>query len=232
MTVTDSDISNNNAYSGSGIYNMGYGVKIDNSNIDYNTATESGAGIENSGTLILTDSNIYSNVVTDNIWGNGGGLDNSGTLNLLGCNIHDNTAAFGGGICNEAGCLLFVNNSSINSNIASGYGGGVCNWQGTTTLNDSNITTNTAMNGGAIYSNAGNTVINFCRIIGNNVSQSLDIISDEDQGILNAENNWWGSNSNPTGRVSGNVDISTWLVLNTNASPTGVTPWRSIKYNS
>ena len=47
MTVTGSDISNNNAYSGGGIYNMGYDVKIDNSNIDYNTATESGAGIEN-----------------------------------------------------------------------------------------------------------------------------------------------------------------------------------------
>ena len=119
---------------------------------------------------------------------------------------------------------MFVKNSSINSNIASSNGGGVCNWQGTTTIDDSNITSNTGVDGGAIYSNQGNTVINFCRIIGNNVSQSLDIISDDDQGILNAENNWWGSNSNPTGRVSGNVDISTWLVLNTNASPTRVTP--------
>ena len=42
ITVTGSYISNNNANSGGGIFNLGYGVEIDNSNIDYNTATESG----------------------------------------------------------------------------------------------------------------------------------------------------------------------------------------------
>ena len=253
MTVTSSDISNNNAILGGGIYNSGSGVNIensninsntattetgsgggiyntgsdfniDNSNINSNTATESGGGVENFGNLIITDSTINYNIVTDNIRGNGGGLDNSGTLDLLGSNICYNTAAFGGGICNEINGILFVNNSSINSNIVSCNGGGVCNWLGTTTLNDSNITSNIALSGGAIYSNAGSTVINFCRIVGNNVCQSLDIISDNDSVTLNAENNWWGSNSNPTGRVSGNVDISTWLVLNTNASPTRVTP--------
>ena len=203
---------------------MGSDVNIDNSDITYNTATEYGGGIKNLGNLILTDSDINYNTVTDGDTGSGGGLDNSGTLNVYGSNICDNTATFGGGICNEGGSLLFVNNSSINSNIASSNGGGVCNWQGTTTIDDSNITCNTGMDGGAIYSNAGNTVINFCRIVGNNVSQSLDIISENDAVTLNAENNWWGSNSAPTGRVSGNVDISKWLVLNINASPTRVIP--------
>ena len=43
-------------------------------------------------------------------------------------------------------------------------------------------------------------------------------------GTVDAINNWWGSNNNPSGEVSGNVNVSTWLVLNTSASPTGISP--------
>jgi uncharacterized repeat protein (TIGR01451 family) len=226
FTINDhSNIYSNSAtaVSGGGIYNTGAILNIIDSNIYSNTCLEAGGGIENLGTTTIDNSNIYLNTILDLDWGGGGGIDNSGILNLLGSNIYGNTAAYGGGICNEIDSVLFVNNSNIYSN-AGVNGGGVCNWQGTTTLNDSNILSNKAVNGGAIYSTAGNTIINFCRIIGNNVSLSFDIISDNDDGTLNAQNNWWGSNTNPSGRVSGNVDVSTWLVLNTYASPNRITP--------
>ena len=65
--------------------------------------------------------------------------------------------------------------------------------------------------------------VNFCRIIGNKDNQSIYIYN-TDGGTVNATNNWWGSNNSPSGEVSGNVDVSTWLVLNINASPTDISP--------
>ncbi|HML05683.1 MAG TPA: Ig-like domain repeat protein, partial [Methanobacterium sp.] len=37
---------------------------------------------------------------------------------------------------------------------------------------------------------------------------------------VNAEYNWWGSNSNPNSQVSGNVDVFPWLILTITPAPT------------
>ena len=40
---------------------------------------------------------------------------------------------------------------------------------------------------------------------------------------VDATNNWWGTNSNPSGLVSGTVTTSPWLVLNITAAPSTIT---------
>ena len=117
----------------------------------------SSAGIWNSGTLTLTDTNVVSNS-----GGKGGGIANSLTgspppetplpiLNLTNSAISGNTAAGeGGGIFNDG--ELNLTNSAISGNTAAGEGGGIISATdaGTITLTNSTISGNTASLGGGI----------------------------------------------------------------------------------
>ncbi|MTK63246.1 MAG: hypothetical protein F8N15_01595 [Methanobacterium sp.] len=73
---------------------------------------------------------------------------------------------------------------------------------------------NKASVGSVIY-NSYNLDVHFCQIIGN---KSKSIIF-SDAGTVNATLNWWGSNSNPSRYVKGNVTVDPWLVLNIHVNP-------------
>jgi hypothetical protein len=82
------------------------------------------------------------------------------------------------------------------------------------------FTGNSGNLGGAIASAGSDTVVvNFSIFLGN-------IARDNSRGnaiyavhSINAENNWWGSNANPSSLIYGDVDYSPWLVLKIRANP-------------
>jgi predicted outer membrane repeat protein len=220
LTLTNSNVYQNTATYGGGIFNEGT-MTLTNSNVYQNTATSllvnsGGGGICNygSGTLTLTNSNVYNN----SAWTDGGGIYiDSGTVNLTNSNVYQNTATNddGGGIHNSG--TMTLTNSGVSQNTAT-WGGGIFN-DGTTILTGSSVCYNTATSGdgGGIY-NQGTMTLRFCRIILNSAPSGTDIY--RDYGSVDAALNWWGSNSDPSSKVSGGVDVSPWLVLNVTANPT------------
>ena len=109
--------------------------------------------------------------------------------------------------------ILDITNSNFTSNTAT-QGGALNNYntgKSILTVTESNLKDNTATNGGALYNDAGTSEIHFNSITGNT---GTDLYSYS--GTLNAQNNWWGTNNNPSSKVTGNVNITTWLVLTSN----------------
>ena len=132
--------------------------------------------------------------------------------------VQQNNANSAGKIFNiNSGTTVRISNLTLTNGLVTGSGGAINN-AGTLTITGCNILNNAAtVSGGSIY-NTGTLTLNFNRIIGTgNVIASPS-------GSVNAKINWWwGSNSSPSGKVLGNVDVSTWLVLTISASPTSIT---------
>ena len=111
--LTNTDVSDNSA---STDFGAGGGIGIDD-------------GLGSSGVSVVTMTNC---TVTGNSAGSGGGIETAGLeLNLINCTIRDNSAGFGGGIFNENGqdgdSTVWVENSTVSGNSASGGGGGIFN---------------------------------------------------------------------------------------------------------
>jgi hypothetical protein len=112
-------------------------------------------GIQNSGTLTLTDSTVSGN--TSNCGGCGGGINNgnAGTMTVIDSTVTKNTGAGpGGGISNEATMTVIA--STISGNTAPSAGG-IYNNLGVATLGVTIVADNTggscgALNGGRINS--------------------------------------------------------------------------------
>ena len=132
------------------------GLTISGGNHIGGLAADVGGGIDNLGTLTVSNSVFSSNTASD-----GGGLFNSGTLMVTDSTFTNNSATYdgggGGGIWNQG--TATVNNSTFTDNIApNGSGGGIAG-VGTLTVNDSNFTNNTAaVEGGGICDTAIVTV--------------------------------------------------------------------------
>ncbi len=132
-----------------------------------NAASGSGGGIDNSGTVTLTNCTVGGNTAT----GMGGGIFNNGTVTLTNSTVSGNKTSsyysFGGGIYNMGTVML--TNSTVSGNTAYTYtyscGGGIFNI-GTVTLTNSTVSGNTAYNtysysiGGGIDNRGAITLIN------------------------------------------------------------------------
>ena len=212
-TVTGSTITGNWADYGGGIYNDYGTCTVTNSTITGNTATNWGGGMYNNANLLVIDSDLNRNTANA-----GGGIYNySGTCTVTNSNINSNTATNGGGIYNDYGTCT-VTNSNINSNTATNYGGGVDNENSDLNVSGCDFEFNQASYGNAIYNyceNTSNRVIQFCRFY--DLADGYEIYSAS--GSVDAQYNWWGSNSDPTSKVYGNVDVNPWLVLTLTADP-------------
>jgi hypothetical protein len=78
-----------------------------------------GGGIDNEGTLTLTNSTVSRNSAQY-----GGGVHNTyGPLTVTNSTVSDNTASDGGGICNEgtAGRTLTLTNTLVDNDCAGGF---------------------------------------------------------------------------------------------------------------
>ena len=90
--------------------------------------------------------------------GYGGGIENAGTLTVSESTIADNDSdGDGGGIQNESGGTLTITNSTITGNSSGGNGAGVENL-GALTITNSTITGNSGDEGGGIYNTGTATV--------------------------------------------------------------------------
>jgi CSLREA domain-containing protein len=152
LNLTNITITNGNAGGnrGGGINNEGT-LNISNSDVFSNTAA-SGGGIYNEGTVDISNSDVFSNKTTA---GPGGGICTKGTLvDISDCTISGNTAhTSGGGIYNE-GALNISDNSTVSGNEATTVGGGLYNFSGTVDISNSTFSANTGTtNGGGIFNN-------------------------------------------------------------------------------
>ena len=203
----------NNMYDGCGggaILNNGI-LTLNNCKITNNVATYAGGALFNWGTLQINNCIIQGNKVTK---GHGGAILNEGTLSVIDSVLRYNQAYNGGSIYND-GQLTIINNI-IYKNTATKWGGGaLCNY-GRATVTYSKLIYNTASYGGAIYNYNFLSII-FSQIIGNTATSGSAIKSSS--GIVYAKSNWWGSNSNSSKLISGNIVITPWL-----SSPLGSVP--------
>jgi hypothetical protein len=142
-------------------------------------ALDTGAGIENSGTLTLNGTTVKGNISDDD----GGGIYNSGNLTLNGGSISGNQAADGGGIYN-GGSMSTAKGApllSLTNNQASSNGAAIYN-VGSAILKNIQITNAIAQgDGGGIYNDSnGNLIIQNSTIKGGVASTG------EGGGIFNA----------------------------------------------
>ena len=98
----------------------------------------------------------------------GGGLYNEegGTVTLNQCVLSGNAADYGGGLYNEYGTVT-LNQCTLTGNAADDEGGGLYNYEGTVTVNQSTLIGNTARYGGGLYNYEGTVALNSSTVTGN-----------------------------------------------------------------
>jgi hypothetical protein len=84
-----------------------------------NGSAASGGGIENDGTLTLTNCAISNSTTT----GDGGGINNPGTLFLIASTVSGNSSSNDGGGINNSGTVIIVNSTVAGNTANSGVGG-------------------------------------------------------------------------------------------------------------
>ncbi|MEZ4592587.1 MAG: choice-of-anchor Q domain-containing protein [Chloroflexota bacterium] len=154
VTITNSVINGNTAKFGGGIQNDFGEVKASNIQVFGNTAeilngavdiVEAGGGIENQGTMVLTNSVVHRNngpygaglsnggvltVTGTAFYLNvasiiGGGLHNTFRLTLQTSSVYSNEALAGGGIASEGGDMAVVQTAVYQNSATGGGGGGI-----------------------------------------------------------------------------------------------------------
>jgi hypothetical protein len=201
-----SDVKNNTADIGAGIYNNGGALTVESgSTVASNTAVSSGGGIAGGGTILIDEGHV-----SDNDAGlGGGGIWNSGMLTLQNnTTIVGNQAFTGAGISNDG--TLLVDHSTFLANSAglgagtggaihnigtatiqhdsqigghdmenfAGYGAGISN-AGTLTIDDSIVEYNFASaNGGGFWNTGTLTIQNGSIVRWNNAANGGGIFND------------------------------------------------------
>ncbi len=169
-------VSGNNAVE---VFNVGSGVTATLSSLTVSGGSATnGGGIDNLGTLMLSD-NVINNCYASN---DGGGIDNTGTMTVTNSTISSNnstafsTGSRGGGIENTG--TLTLTNSTIAGNSANGGdgGGGIAN-SGTFSITDCTFSGNSAFGGGGggIY-NTGTLSVADCTFSGNSASGGVVVV--------------------------------------------------------
>ncbi|MFA5267673.1 MAG: DUF3821 domain-containing protein [Methanoregula sp.] len=139
------------------------------------------------------------------------------------------TGEYGGAIRTEAGVVNIT--SSSFSNCSAAMGGAIavtnvmpCCSEPRVNIISSAFSNCSAGDGNVLYAYESTATIHYSSIYH---GAGTVVYSDDASSIIvksiDASNNWWGSNSDPSGQVSGNVTTSPWLVLNITATPSFIT---------
>jgi CSLREA domain-containing protein len=167
VTANDSGYTSGFSTSGGGISNTGNLTLLNKSAVTENKAENSYGGIQNNGTLKLTDSTIRNNETHGDVGGIGHAAGSNATLEN--CAITGNTAERGGGI--QAIGPMTLTNCTISGNVAhKGDGGAIWAAPALLRLINTTVTGNTSgvrsgfspsgiyLNGGTAY--LRNTIVN------------------------------------------------------------------------
>lgn len=208
----------------------------------------SGGAISSDGTLTVQNCVFKDNTAVDD---GGGAIFTHTTLNVVNCIFTGNVADAGGAIFNKGGSItvtgstFIANHAGTNLEKYSG-GGAIFNYYDSSFKIVGNTFLNNA--GGAIHIASQEkseteeelqALINFNRIAGNtqygiyleNAQDLKETATSESQTqdkVVDATNNWWGSNSNPKNNpanIGGDIDhvlADPWLILTISASPGSV----------
>jgi|GEM_PF-1279426 len=208
LIMSDTTVESNSARYGSGVYLNNGIATLTNLTMRSNSANEQGAGVyQRTGTLTITGGLFESNIAR---FGNGVYVD-AGTATISGVMMRNSTATEeGAAIYNRTGTLS-VSSSTFDNNRAR-YGAAISN-RGLMTVSGSVFTGNIAVeSGGAVYhqnANTQNGVAQSC-FTGNTARFGGAVFSQT--GNFNAQNNWWGAASGPTGAmVNANVLTAPFL---------------------
>ena len=139
-----------------------------------------GGGLENLGTVTLTDCTISGNSGFF-----GGGVFNSSTATLTDCTVSGNSAGTGGGVANlgvpnEYRARATLTGCRISGNSSSNYGGGVYNYYSVGTLTGCTISGNSAYAGGGLQESGYSlATLTDCTISGNSATYGGGVEVDE-----------------------------------------------------
>ncbi|HEY7948443.1 MAG TPA: choice-of-anchor Q domain-containing protein, partial [Acidimicrobiales bacterium] len=123
-----------------------------------------GGGVVNRGDLDVTGSTLSKNGVDAPAEG-GGAIDNQGgTVTVTGSTLSGNTAsggANGGGIYNRGGSVTVAGSTLTGNNTGSGSGGGIYNEGGTLTITTSTVAADSAVDGtgGGVDNDSGTVTV-------------------------------------------------------------------------
>ena len=198
LTITNSTISDNSASEfGGGIYNQGT-LTIMNSTFSGNTAASNGGGVyQRSGsTLTITNSTFSGN----SAGGRGGGVAiiDSG-VTIMNSMFSGNTAGSEGGAVSSFGGVITITNSIISSNSAV-IGGGVSSLD-SFTITNSIVTGNSATDGGGAYNGGGTSSLNNSTFSANSATGSGGGAYNGG-GTLSLNNSTFSGNLAPGGAVA------------------------------
>lgn len=173
--------------------------------------------------IIFTNGSAQSG---NDLEGAGLASDTNSVLTLRDCVVSYNQALAGAGLHSKGTTYiyntLFIGNvGTVNWDDFGGGGGAIWN-QGILNVFESTFTNNAAINGSAIYSDTSNVVLNFNRFVGNTGYYGYQVYVTGTTPI-NAENNWWGSNADPSSMVF-HADANPWIMLTVNSSASQVSP--------
>jgi predicted outer membrane repeat protein len=194
------------------------------------TKSYEGGAIYNDGFLNISDCKFFENHAEK-----GGAIYNYRVLNINNSQFIKNTADYNGGAIYHTDIRLFINNTNFEDNHAVDDGGSIYMYQGILDTNHCTFYNNTAGYGGAIFVYY-NSISNFkeCIFKGNNASYggaiknglgpwtpTLNIwhtqftennanheASIHNNGYLNANANYWGSNP-----IKNNIVVNDYLFV-------------------
>jgi CSLREA domain-containing protein len=168
LTIT----GGNSPVNGGGVENAG-SLALTNCTVSGNSAS-GGGGVFNSGSLALTNCTVSGN--STGHFGDGGGVFNSGSLSLSNCTVSGNSSYGGCGLFNSYAATATLTNCTVTGNTSTGkaskYGGvasgGGVFNSGSLTLTGCTVSNNYAVFGGGVYNLFGTASLANCTVSGNN----------------------------------------------------------------
>jgi hypothetical protein len=168
LAVTDSAISNNTTSGrGGGIHNNVATLTLVNSTISDNASASGGGGIWNSSNYYGGTVRLLHCVISGNVAETGAGVQNHGSLVQDDCRISDNISNGDGGGIYNSGSISLSRNIIVGNVATHGDGGAIYNWGSDIVLTDSTISANTAESGGGIYFERGEPLVSNSTVSGN-----------------------------------------------------------------
>jgi predicted outer membrane repeat protein len=175
LTLDDVTLSNNNSTTfGGAIGAQHASLSITNSHFTGNSSNGGGGAISlNEGMLTMIASEVLGNT-SELAGGTGGGLDVwSATLDIQTTTLRSNSALVAaGGAISLRFCSGTIASSLIDQNTANDFGGGLYQSNGSVTLSQVTITSNTAPHGGGITNDNSTLVLDGATNLTNNTSNT------------------------------------------------------------
>ncbi|NJN94984.1 MAG: hypothetical protein HC875_13210 [Anaerolineales bacterium] len=203
LSVQGSTFKGNSGFDGGAIYVSSGATAALTASLIISNSAGYGAGLENNGTAVISQTTITLNRATV---GDGGGIWNlNGQLTLNDSTVSHNTATTTGGGISNYGNNLTLSRVTISGNTAGSTGGGI---HSTATASLVNVTLSgnqatAPSGGGGMYQNGGNATLNFVTVAGNTATFGAGVYNESGPGTMTLRNTLL--TNNVTGNCDGDV---------------------------